>query len=154
MSDYTVRNTTLILTAILVAVPAAAQIPTPASVLGFEPGADFHLATYEESVEYFQLLDASSDRITMMRTGKTSEGRDWWIALISSPENLASVERYRDIADQLAHPAELSDAEARSLALEGKAIVDVNGGLHASEVAGAQHTIQLAYELVGDESPR
>jgi len=91
VSDYTVRNTTLILTAILVAVPAAAQIPTPASVLGFEPGADFHLATYEESVEYFQLLDASSDRITMMRTGKTSEGRDWWIALISSPENLASV---------------------------------------------------------------
>ncbi|HCK34267.1 MAG TPA: hypothetical protein DHW20_03760, partial [Gemmatimonadetes bacterium] len=136
------------------AVPATAQIPTPASVLGFEPGADFQLATYEESVEYFQLLDASSDRISMMRAGRTSEGRDWWIALISSPENLASVEQYRDIADKLAHPAELSDSEAQSLSREGKAIVDVNGGLHASEVAGAQHTIQLAYELVTDESPR
>ena len=77
------RNTTLILAVILVTAPAAAQIPTPASVLGFEPGADFHLATYEESVEYFQLLDASSDRISMMRAGRTSEGRDWWIALIS-----------------------------------------------------------------------
>ena len=148
------RNTTLVLAAILVSVPVTAQIPTPASVLGFEPGADFHLATYEESVEYFQLLDASSDRISMMRAGRTSEGRDWWIALISSPENLSSVEQYRDIADKLAHPAELSDSEAQSLSLEGKAIVDVNGGLHASEVAGAQHTIQLAYELVADESPR
>jgi len=138
----------------LVAAPATAQIPTPASVLGFEPGDDFQLATYEESVEYFQLLDASSDRISMMRAGRTSEGRDWWIALISSPENLASVEQYRDIADKLAHPAELSDSEAQSLSREGRAIVDVNGGLHASEVAGAQHTIQLAYELVADESPR
>ena len=153
-SNYKVRNTRLVLAAMLVAAPATAQIPTPASVLGFEPGDDFQLATYEESLEYFRLLDASSDRISMMRAGRTSEGRDWWVALISSAENLASVEQYRDIADKLAHPADLSDSEAQALSREGRAIVDVNGGLHASEVAGAQHTIQLAYELVADESPR
>jgi len=123
-------------------------------VLGFVPGADFHLATYEQSVDYFQQLAASSDRIRMMRTGRTSEGRDWWIALISTPENLAQAERYRGIADQLAHPGELTDDAARALASSGKAIVDVNGGLHASEVAGAQHTIQLAYELVTSDDAR
>ena len=83
---------------------AAAQIPTPESVLGFRPGADFELATYEESIDYFQRLDTASDRITMLRVGRTSEGRDWWVALISAPENLADVERFRDIADELAHP--------------------------------------------------
>jgi hypothetical protein len=90
----------------------------------------------------------------MVRVGRTSEGRDWWVALVSSPENLAAVERYRSIADALAHPAGLSDDAARDLARDGKAIVDISGGLHASEVAGAQHIIGLAHELVNSEDPR
>ena len=133
---------------------SSAQIPTPESVLGFRPGADFHLATYEQSIDYFRRLDEASDRIIMLRVGGTSEGREWWVALISSPENLAAVERYREIADRLAHPDGLSDEAARALAREGKAIVDISGGLHASEAAGAQHTIQLGYDLVASEDPR
>jgi len=136
------------------ATSALSQVPTPESVLGFIPGADFELATYEQSVDYYQRLDAASDRITMLRVGRTSEGRDWWIALVSSPENLADVERFRGIADAIAHPANLTDEAALDLARQGKAIVDISGGLHASEVAGAQHMIGLAYELVTSEEPR
>jgi hypothetical protein len=132
----------------------AQSIPSPESVLGFRPGADFKIATYEESLAYFHRLDEASNRITLIHTGSTSEGRDWFFALISSPDNLRDVERYREIADLLAHPADLSDEEAGTLAREGKAIVDVNGGLHASEVAGAQHTIALAHELVSSDDPR
>ncbi|MGH7575534.1 MAG: M14 family zinc carboxypeptidase, partial [Longimicrobiales bacterium] len=129
---------------------AAAQepIPTPESVLGFTPGADFELAGYDESIDYFQRLDAASDRLVLLEVGRTSRGRPWYVALVSAPENLAAIERHREIAQRLAHPAELDDVEARSLAREGRAIVDISGGLHASEVAGAQHTIQLAYDLV------
>jgi hypothetical protein len=136
------------------ATPSCAQIPTPASVLGFEPGADFELATYEQSIEYFRRLDQASDRLRLVRVGRTSFGRDWWIALVSSPENLAAFERHREIARRLADPAGLTDDEARTLAHEGRAIVDISGGLHASEVAGAQHTIGLAYEMVASEDPR
>ena len=135
--------------------PSAAQTPpTPASVLGFEPGADFQLATYEQSVDYFQKLAAASPRVRMLRVGKTSFGRDWWIAVVSSEANLASLDRYRDIARRLADPRGLTDAQALELAREGKAVVDVSGGLHASEVAGAQHMIGLAYELATSEEPR
>jgi hypothetical protein len=134
--------------------PLAGQLPSPESVLGFRPGDDFRLATYEESIEYFHRLDAASDRIQMIRVGRTSEGRDWWAALISSPENLAEADRYRGIADRLAHPRGLTDQEALELARQGKAIVDISGGLHASEAAGAQHTIQLGYDLVSDDDPR
>ena len=153
------RRSPLILLVVLAAhlgpaTPATGQIPTPESVLGFAPGADFELASYEESIDYFQRLDAASDRLTMIRVGYTSEGRDWWVALVSSPENLRDVERYREIADRLAHPADLDDAAAAALARDGKAIVDISGGLHASEVAGAQHMISLAYELVASEDPR
>ncbi len=132
----------------------AQTIPTPASVLGFSVGADFHLASYEEALEYFQRLDAASDRLELREVGKTSNGRPWYIALISSAENLRNVEHYREIALRLAHPGDMSDQEAHQLAREGKAIVHVDGGLHSSEVAGSQHTIQLAYDLVtGDDDP-
>jgi hypothetical protein len=132
----------------------SAQIPTPESVLGFRVGADFNLATYEQSLDYFQRLAAASDRVELREVGETSHGRPWYLALISSPENLRNVERYREIARRLAYPGDMKAEEARGLADEGKAIVHVDGGLHSTEVAHGQHTIQLAYDLVtGDHDP-
>jgi hypothetical protein len=132
----------------------SAQIPTPDSVLGFRVGADFHLATYEQSLDYFQRLAAASDRIELREVGRTSHGRPWYLALISSSENLQNVERYREIARRLAYPGDMTAEEARRLANEGKAIVHIDGGLHSTEVAHGQHTIQLAYDLVtGDGDP-
>ena len=108
------------------------SIPTPESVLGFQPGADFKLATYDQVVGYFQKVDAASDRMTMVQAGKTTQGRTFYFALISSKENLAKVDHYREIARRLAHPEGLSDAEAKTLAREGKAFVHIDGGLHAT----------------------
>jgi len=138
-----------------VAAPALAQtVPTPESALGFTPGADFHLASYDQALDYFQRLDAASDRVQLVEIGRTSEGLAWYVALVSSAENLANVERYRAIAQRIAHPVGLSDDEARSLAQEGKAIVHIDQGLHATEVAAAQQAIQLAYDLItGDSDP-
>lgn len=129
-------------------VPVHSQtIPAPESVLGFRIGADFHLASYDESLDYFQRLADASDRVVLREIGRTSSGHPWFIALISSPENLARLDEYQEIALRLAHPTGLSDREARQLAREGKAIVHIDGGLHSTEVAHAQHTIQLAYDL-------
>ena len=128
-------------------------VPTPKSVLGFEVGADFNMATYEESLDYFEKLDAASDHMRLIPVGRTSFNRPWYMALISSPQNLANLEPLREISQRIAHPRGLSDAEARALAANGVAFVNIDGGLHASEVAPAQHTMQLAYELlssVGD----
>jgi len=128
--------------------PVQSNVPTPESVLGHQVGADFQLASYEESLDYFRQLDAASDRLQLIEIGRTSFNRPWYVALISSPENLANIERHREIAQRLAHPQELTDEEARQLAREGKAIIHIDGGLHASEVAHAQHTMELAYDLV------
>jgi hypothetical protein len=124
------------------------SIPTPESVLGFRPGADYKLATYEDAVNYFRRLDAASDRMMMAEAGKSTDGRTYSLAVISSPENLAKIDRYREIARRLAHPGGLSEQEARALAREGRAFVHIDGGLHASEVAGPQHTLQLAYDIL------
>jgi Zinc carboxypeptidase len=124
------------------------SIPTPESVLGFQPGADFKLATYDQVVSYFQKVDAASDRMTMAQAGKTTQGRTFYFALISSKENLSKVDHYREIARRLAHPEGLTDAEAKALAREGKAFVHIDGGLHATEIAGPQQTPQLLYDLL------
>ncbi len=140
---------------VLLAPTAAAQsIPTPESVLGYPVGADFHLASYEDAIAYFQKLDEASDRLQLLRVGETSEGRPFYMAVISSPENLAHLDRYREISLRLAHPAGLTDEQAHALAREGKAIVHIDGAVHASEVACHQHTIELAYRLVtGADDP-
>lgn len=133
---------------------AAQQVPTPESVLGHRVGADFRLATFEESIEYFERLDGASDRLELRQVGRSSYGRPVYVALISGAENLRNVERHREIAQRLAHPKGLADDEARALAAEGRAIVHIDGGLHSTEVAHAQHTIQLAYDLItGDDDP-
>ncbi|MGE3276492.1 MAG: M14 metallopeptidase family protein [Vicinamibacterales bacterium] len=130
---------------------AQARIPEPADVFGFQPGADYKLASHEQILEYFQKLDAASDRIVVEEIGKSTEGRPMILALISSEENLRNRERYRDIARRLANVRDVDEAQARALAKEGKVIVWIDGGLHATEVAGAQHTPELAWWLVSSE---
>jgi hypothetical protein len=139
--------------ALSAAIVVSAQVPTPESVLGHKPGDDFYLATYDESLLYFQKLATSTDKLKLVRVGKTTRGLDWYVAYISSAKNLAELEKYKDTAKRLALVKGLSDADARALAHTGKAIVHIDGGLHATEVAGAQHTIQLAYNLVTKTDP-
>ena len=133
----------------------APALPTPESVLGFKPGDDLKLATYDEAVDYFRKLDAASDQMMMVDVGPTSYGHPWSFALISSASNLANIEKYRQIAQRLAHPDGLGDAEAHRLAQEGRAFVHIDGGLHSTEVAGGQHTIQFAYDILSrQDDPR
>ena len=136
----------------LSALAVAQSLPTPESVLGYKPGADFHLTTYDESLAYFQKLDAASDHLKLVNVGKTTQGRDWYVALISTPQNLAQIDKYKDIARKLALVKGLDDAQARQLARDGKAIIHIDGGLHSTEVAGQEHTMQLAYNLVSKPS--
>lgn len=131
---------------------SAAQVPTPESVLGHEVGADFELISYAESLAYFRLLDASSDKLQLFRAGETSFGREWYYAVISAPENLAQLERHVAISEQLTQARGIDEETARRLASEGRAMVSIDGGLHATEAACAQHTVQLAYELVREDA--
>jgi hypothetical protein len=123
-------------------------LPSPESVFGFQPGADYKLATYEQSIAYFKQLAAATKNVKLLDAGRTSEGRVMYVALISAPDNLARIDRYREIACRLAHPAGMTEQEARQLAHEGRAFVHLDGGLHSTEVAGAQQTPLLAYDLV------
>ena len=137
----------------LLALGVEAQVPSPESVLGHKPGDDFYLANYEESVKYFHALAAASDRMKMFTVGKTTQGRDIEVGVISSPQNLARLDEFKKDGRQLATATTLdgnllTDDQAHKLARDNRAIVHIDGGLHSSEVAGGQHSIALAYKLL------
>ena len=126
----------------------AAPITTPQQEFGASIGDDYFLATYTQLEEYWKKLDRQSDRMQLVDIGRTEEGRVQWMAIISAPENLKQLDRYKDISRRLSLAEGLTDDQARALAVEGKAVVWIDGGIHANEVLGAQQLIETVYQLV------
>jgi hypothetical protein len=75
------------------------------------------------------------------------------MAVISSPANIKNLEHYRQISQRLAHAEGLNDESARALAREGKSVVWVDGGLHATETVGSQQLIEMVYQMVSRNDP-
>ena len=115
----------------------SAEIPNPESFFGHKPGADFKLIRWEKIHEYFQLLGKNSDRIKIENLGKTTMGNPFILAVISSPENLSNLARYKDIAKKLA-AGRISKEEADRLAAQGKTIALITCSMHASECGPTQ----------------
>ena len=130
---------------------AAAGVPTPKEHFGFEPGDDYKLANYDEIIGYFQKLAAASDRIKLVEYGKTSLGRPSYVAFISSPENLKRLDEFKAMNRKLALGLASAD-ELDSLTRQARSIVWIDSGLHATEVAPAQHSPVLAYKMLTDET--
>ena len=126
---------------------SASLVTSPEAAFGSAIGDDYFLATYIELEAYWTRLARESDRVQLVSIGRTEEGRNQWMAIVSAPENLKRLDHYRDISRRLALAEGLTDAQARALAAEGKAIVVIAGGLHASEVLGAQQLIETVYQL-------
>ncbi|HEX9128084.1 MAG TPA: M14 metallopeptidase family protein [Gemmatimonadaceae bacterium] len=130
-----------------------AGITSPRAQFGHDIGDDYFLANYSQMIDYWRKLDRESDRVKMVRIGTTAEGRPMWMAIVTSPENHRKLARYQEISRRLALAENLTDAQARALASEGKSVVWIDGGLHASEVLGAQQLIQMLYDLVSRNDP-
>src|SRR3954465_8477859 len=152
---------TLALTAAAVSLPAAQSKPvtitTPKQHFGFNIGDDYQLATYDQFMAYWKKIDQESNRMQVIEIGKTEEGRPHLAAIITAPENFAKLDRYKQIAQQLHSARGISETQARALAKEGKAVVWIDGGLHATEVVGAHQLIETTYQLVSrtdDETMR
>ena len=154
MYKRTTRHLTLAVAAVLVAASALAQtLTSPKQHFGFNIGDDYRLATYTQFVAYWQKLDKESDRMKVVEIGKTAEGRPQLMAILTAPENFKKLERYKEISKRLALAEGLTDDQAHALAREGKGVVWIDGGLHATEVLGAHQLIETVYQLVSRNDP-
>jgi len=148
------RSLPLLLAAASLAAPVpapAAELPHPREVFGFEPGADYEIADYAQMREYYERLDAASDRVKLVEIGRSAQGRPLLLLFISSEENLARLEEWRGISETLAR-ARVPPEQARALADRGRAIVWIDGGMHATERAHAQMTPLLAWKVASEET--
>ncbi len=126
---------------------APAAVTSPKAEFGFNIGDDYHLANYTRMSAYMRKLERESNRIRLVEYGKSSEGRPMLMAIITSPENFPKLDHYKQIARRLALAENLTDEQAHALAREGKSVVWVDGGLHASEIANSQTIARMAYEM-------
>ncbi|MFC2161434.1 M14 metallopeptidase family protein [Acidobacteriota bacterium] len=122
-------------------------VTTPKEFLGANIGDDYYLANYTQLTEYWKKLDQESDRIKIVEIGTTAEGQTMVMAIVTSAENHKNLDRYKTIARRMALAEGLAPEEARALAAEGRAVVWVDGGLHASEVVGAQQIIEMVFQM-------
>jgi hypothetical protein len=132
-------------------VTQAQNIPSPKSHFGFNIGDNYHLATFTQTEAYFKKLAAASNKVKLQVIGKTEEGRNQYMLIVSDPSNIKQLEKYKSISQKLARAEDLSDADAKQLAKDGKSVVWIDGGLHATEVVGAHQLIQTIYTLLTRE---
>ncbi len=136
--------------ACLLAPAHAADIPAPAAHLGYQAGADFHLAPWAVVAEYFRKVDAASDRVAVRELGKTTEGRPYLMAIISSPETIRDRKTYQDLQHRLSDPRVAGQATRSA---QSKAVVVITCSIHSIETASTFMAMELLHELATRDDP-
>jgi hypothetical protein len=131
----------------------AQKITTPKEFLGFNIGDDYMMASYTQLEAYWKKIASECNRCKLVDIGPTEEGRRQYMMIISSPENMKKLDHYKEISAKLAHAEGLTDEQAHALAREGKAVVWIDGGLHASETVGSQQEMEMVYQMASRTDP-
>lgn len=126
---------------------------SPEEFLGHDVGADRKLADYTQIRAYFQKLDSESDKMKVLTIGETTLGKPMILAVITSEENMADLEKYTQITKKLRDARGLTPEDAKALAKQGKVILMITCSLHATEIAASQMAMELAYLLVTGKTP-
>lgn len=129
-----------------------AQTP-PDEFLGHKVGADRKLADYDQIQEYFHKLDSESEKMKVLTIGESTLGKPMIMAVITSEENMADLEKYTEITRRLRNARGLTPTAARELAQQGKIIFLITCNIHATEIASSQMAMELAYLLVTGQTP-
>jgi murein tripeptide amidase MpaA len=101
-------------------VPAGDPWITPSEAGGLKT-----TPTYDETIAWLRKLDAASPQVALVSIGKSGEGRDLWLAVVS--------------ADGAATPA--------ALRKNGKPTLFAQGGIHAGEIDGKDAGMMLLRDL-------
>ena len=131
-----------------------ANIIRPEDFLGFRVGEDRKLAGWNEIVGYFDLLDRASDRISVSELGRSTENHPFILCAISSAQNLRRIDDLQSVQQSLAAPESLDDEEAERCIEQARTVVAVTCSIHATEVGGAQMSLELAHLLASSDDAR
>lgn len=125
----------------------AQSITSPKDHFGNTVGTDYELFNFTQTEAYFKKIASESDRIKLESIGKTAEGREQYMLIVTSPENHRKLDRLKEISTTMARAEGVSEEQARAMSKEGKAVVWIDGGLHATEVVGIHQLIETIYQI-------
>ncbi len=146
------RRCILFVVAALASLAFGSNVPSPKEFLGHDACEDYYLANYTELTGYWRALAAKSDRLTVESIGKTEDGREQYMCIITDPSNRRNLESIRRGNERLAQAKSFkNDDEVRKFVKSQKAVIWIDGGLHANEVLETQHLIEMAYRLASKE---
>ena len=142
--------------ALIAAAPLAAQkspVPTPASILGYEPGADRHLPSWKQITDYFRAVEKTSPRVQVHELGKTTLGRPFLAVFISDSATLKHLDRYQMIQRKLMNPRLRGKDELENLLAAGKNIILITSAIHSTESGGFTTPLVLTDRLARGDTP-
>jgi hypothetical protein len=123
------------------------KVTSPRQFFGFELGADRKIARWDKIVDYFGLLEKESGKVKVINMGPSTMGNPFLLVIISSPDNLASLDRLREINAGISDPRGITESEIKKLVDKGRAVICQSMSLHATEIGGTQMAPELAYDL-------
>lgn len=124
---------------------------SPEAYLGRTLGADFCLVDWPTVQGYYTQLAEACPTIQLQRVGETTEGRDFLISVISSPENLANLDAIKTASQTISDPRGKSAEELAQAIENGKVVLFVTPSMHSTEVAATEMGMQLAWLLATSE---
>jgi len=134
--------------------PASTTVPSPDKFLGHIVGAPNVLTYSKQAADYFRVLEKSSKRVRVVSMGKSEEGREMVVAVISDEANLHRLEDFKKMNAQLGDPRQIKDErQADRLIKESLPMYWATGGMHAPETGPPEMLIELAYRLAVSEEP-
>ena len=132
----------------------AADVPSPEAHLGFAPGADYRLAGWAAVADYYRKVDAASDRVVVRELGRTTEGRPYLAAFVSSEANIRNLDRLRAVQQALAQPTTAEPAtNLAGLVAESRPVVLITCSIHSTETASTLMSLELLYGLATRDDP-
>src|SRR5216684_4353484 len=133
--------------------PYNSCVPSPDVLLHHIVGAPDVLDYTKDINAYMRLLASKSPRVKVTSIGTSEEGREMLAVFVSDEDNLAKLDRYKEITARLADPRGLSEADAQKLIAEGKPMYWADGSIHSPETGAPEMLMELAYRLAVEETP-
>jgi hypothetical protein len=104
-------------------------------------------------VAYLERLSAASPRVQAVVQGRSWEGRELMLAVVTSPENHARLDVIQEMSRRLSDARTTGPAEARDLIADQPVVVWFGGSIHGFELSGAEGALKLLEHLtVRDDS--
>ncbi len=123
------------------------SIPTVKDVLGYSLGEK--ITTHADMVTYFDALSkAAPNNIRTWKYGQSWEGRDLIYIALSSAENIANLDGFKDGMQALSDPRLTSDADAAKLIDTMPASTWLAYSVHGNEISSTDAAMMTAYHLL------